>query len=413
MKRTLVISNACFSSSISNGRTLEGLFGTAERENLAQFFVYGCPDSAVCDNYYQVTDSDALRSLFTLRTVGQRVKRQMASGGNAGGGRAGIKKTPLKVLLRELVWYLGRWNNRELWQWIDEFAPEVICLFVANNTFLNRLAINVARKYNIPIVVYSTEAYYFMKFNYLTNRPSVLYRIYYAWLQLSYSRLSKYVKCGFFNSTLLRDAYANAFLFPCHCIMNSSKISFRENYKLESKRPLKVSYLGNLGLNRHKALIELAQELRLMDERYCLDVYGVAPNAEVEVELRQCSAISFHGFVPYDKVIDIIHGSGLLIHVEWNDEILNRDLKYAFSTKIADSVCSGTPLLVYANRDLAEVVFLEENKCAFLADNRDALRNVLNQALNSEACRKDIIENAKNVSLRFFAANDSFIKAFE
>lgn len=413
MKRTLVISNACFSSSISNGRTLEGLFGAAERENLAQFFVYGCPDSTICDNYYQVTDSNALRSLFTKKRVGQRVRRQMEPEGNSGGGRVGIKKTPMKVLLRELVWLLGKWNNSELLEWVDEFQPEVICLFVANNTFLNRMAINIAKRYSIPVVVYSTEAYCFMEFNYLTNRPSVVYRIYYSWLRWSYNRLSKYVKSGFFNSTLLRELYANAFSFPCYCIMNGSRIDFRENYKLDSQRPIKVSYLGNLGLNRHKALIELAQELCAMDKKYHLDVYGVAPNAEVEVELRQCSAISFHGFVPYDKVIDIIHESSLLIHVEWNDEILNRDLKYAFSTKIADSVCSGTPLLVYANRDLAEVVFLEENKCAFLADNRDALRNVLNQALNSEACRKDIVENAKNVSLRFFAGNDSFMKAFE
>lgn len=413
MKRTLVISNACFSSSISNGRTLEGLFRKAEKDKLAQFFVYGQPDSEICDNYYQVTDSDALHSLWSSKKSGKVIKKQTVEQSTTGNKRAvGKKKTPVKVLMRELVWLFGRWNNKKLKKWINDFQPEIICLFVANNTFLNRLAIKVSKKYHIPIVIYSTEAYYFMDFNYLTNRPSVMYRLYYKWLRSSYKKLSKNVSCGFFNSTLLKDSYANEFPFPCHCIMNSSKINYLENYQLDSGRPVRVSYLGNLGLNRHKALIELALELQKINAEYKLDVYGTAPNEEIERELRQCTAIMFHGFVSYDKVTSIMHESSLLIHVEWNDEILTRDLKYAFSTKIADSICSGTPFLVYANRELAGTVFLKENNCAFLADSKSMLKEVLEQALHNEALRKNIVGNAKKVREEYFMGNDTFIQKF-
>ena len=413
MKRTLVISNACFSSSISNGRTLEGLFAKADKDKLAQFFVYGKPNSDICNNYYQVKDADALRSLYSAKESGKIIKDKTDGGENVGNTVAvGNKKMPIKVLIREIVWLLGRWKNKNLYKWIDDFKPEMICLFVANNTFLNRLAIKVSKKYNIPIIIYSTEAYYFMDFNYLTNKPSIVYCLYYKWLRSSYKKLSKYVSCGFFNSTLLKDSYAKEFQFPCYCIMNSSKINYLGNYRVDSERAVRVSYLGNLGINRHKALIQLATELQKINTEYRLDVYGTAPSEEVEQELRECEAIRFHGFVSYDEVISIIHESTLLTHVEWNDDILTRDLKYAFSTKIADSVCSGTPFLVYASEELAESVFLKENNCAFLAYNKTMLKDVLKQALYNEDMRKTVVENAKIVREKYFLGDDTFIQKF-
>ena len=64
MKRTLVISNACFSDEGSNGRTLKSLFRGTDKDKLAQFFVYGKPDFGVCKKYYRVGDKEALKSIF-------------------------------------------------------------------------------------------------------------------------------------------------------------------------------------------------------------------------------------------------------------------------------------------------------------------------------------------------------------
>ena len=85
---------------------------------------------------------------------------------------------------------------------------------------------SIGRKYNIPVIVYSTEGYSFMDYNYFTNRPSVAYRLYYAWLCREYKKVAAYTKCGFFNSTLLRDKYQSEYGYPCKCLMNSSEIEF-------------------------------------------------------------------------------------------------------------------------------------------------------------------------------------------
>ena len=73
LPKILIISNAAFSKTDSNGRTLENYFGGYDKSRLAQFFVYGVPDFDICENYYKVADRDALKSLFTLRQHGGEV----------------------------------------------------------------------------------------------------------------------------------------------------------------------------------------------------------------------------------------------------------------------------------------------------------------------------------------------------
>lgn len=466
-----MIANACFSDGTSNGRTLKNLFARAEPAKLAQFFVYGDPDFGICGRYYQVSDRDALGSLNPLTAVGGPVERRerpdrgagrLAEGRTTAGQKTGepteertaagqktgepaegraaagqesgepmegkgescqsgtaetaymgvANKTPVKMLLRELVWLLGRWKGRRLWQWIEEFQPERLCLFLANNTFLIRLAAQIARKYRIPLVVYTTEGYCFMDYNYFTNRPSLVYRLYYKWLWRTYRKVSAYVTEGFFNCTLLRDRYADAFGYPCKCIMNGSKTPFLDRSALEKDRAPVISYLGNLGLGRSEALVEVGQALQEIDPSLHLDIYGAAPDDQVKEELTGCSGIRFHGFVPYEEVVRIIHESSLLVHAEKNDPIVNRDLQYAFSTKIGDSVCSGTPLLIYADEGLAETLFLKENDCAFVVGGKEMLKPILRQALTDEKERRRIVENARIAKERFFTGNEQFMEAF-
>ena len=46
-----------------------------------------------------------------------------------------------------------------------------------------------ADAYNIAIVVYSTEGYNFMNFNYFNNRPSAVYKLFFCWLSTAYKKI--------------------------------------------------------------------------------------------------------------------------------------------------------------------------------------------------------------------------------
>lgn len=403
MKKILVISNACFSNIDSNGRTLAKLFLGYPKESLAQFCVYGTPDFEVCENYYKISDSAAIKSLLTLKAKGGVLKKEdftETSSSSPYKGAGNKKKKPLMHLLRELIWSLNMWQGKSLKSFIKDFDPECIFLFLGNNAFLVNFARQIAEKINIPIIVYSTEDYYFKDYNYISKRPSVFYWLLRKLLVSSYKKAEPFIKKGLFNTPKLTQRYADAFKYPCYTVFAKSDIDFIENYKVPES-DFKVSYLGNLGLNRQKALSEVADALSSIIPGAKLDVYGKC-SKDVEMELKENPNINYMGFVGYEDVVKIIHQSNLLIHAEFNDPLYLKDLQAAFSTKIADSVCSGTPFFMYADSILAGTDFLLKNNCAFVACNKENLKGTLKTALLDEKARQEIIKNAEIIREDFF-----------
>lgn len=398
-KRVLIIANGAMSDTDSNGRTIARLFDCFSKEQKAQFFTYGEPDFSQCDRYYKVSDNDALHSLLRLRPKDGKVHPQEKRTEVVSNEKPSVKKTPLALLLRETVWKISPWKNRYLKQWIDEVDPNCIFLYLGDNWFTVDLAIWISRKKQIPILVYSTEEYTFKDYNYITKRKSLFYSIWLKKLRKSYSRLSKYTKLGLFNSRELTKLYASTYPYPCRTLYQSSDIEYCSNYR--AKDTQRISYLGNLRLNRHKALIEIAQALQSLNQGLVLDIYGNA-DERVRAEFEKQPNIRLHGFVPYAKVTEVIHRSTLLIHAEYSDVFYNRDLKYAFSTKITDSVCSGTPLFLYTPRELVCADFVLDEGCAFYEGKKEKLAEVLYEALFDEEARKNVAQNAERVKEQHF-----------
>ncbi len=410
--KVLVLSNACFSDTDSNGRTLKQLCAVLGTDRLAQFFVYGTPNHQFCRRYYQVSDGAALRSFLRCQELGgpvDAVERNTAPGGTSA---KKVKKTPFSMLIREIAWKLGRWNGPKLTGWIDSFAPDALLVSLADNTFLPRLAKQIAKKRNIPIYVYSTENYNFKNYNYITKRPSLFYWLFYFWLNNAYKKLTPYVRCGIFNTPLLAEAYEKEYGYPCHCIFNPSDIAWIPNPDIGKQ--VRVSYLGNLGVNRFLPLIEIANTLAALFPGVKLDIYGRLPgDPAAEEALLHCPNIVYRGFVSYEDVQRIIHESTIVVHAEYDDPFWSKDLKYAFSTKIADSVCSGTPLLIYARKDLAVTDFLIRNQCAFVAESQDSLKETLTRALTDVDARKAVLDAAKKVKYAHFTQQGKFQSLLE
>lgn len=408
--KILVISNACFSQTDSNGRTLAKLLSSFKPFELSQFFVYGNPDYNVCNNYYQVTDGDALQSFIKQRSFGgipesidntvlkNTIKRN--------------RKTPLNMLLRELAWKKGKWHSSELDGWIKSIDPNYILLSLADNIFLIDLAIRIAEKYNIKIFAFSTEEYYFKDYNYISKRPSMFYLLFRRKLKKTYKKVEKYIVRGIFNTPMLMERFSQTFNFPCEYVLPKSDIHFIENSRLPKNKEISICYLGNLGLNRHKALMQIADELQKILPGNKINVYGKIPD-KIKTEFLKHPYISYNGFVDYSEVVQIMHESTLLLHAEYNNEFYNRDLKYAFSTKIADSICCGTPLLLFASSGLAVSSFLANQKCAFVVNEFYDLIDVLRTALTDERERELILSRANITAKNYFRENTQISNIFK
>lgn len=404
--RLLVLSNNGFSKQNSNGRTLGSLLQGWPNDRIAQFCISSDgPDFDVCENYYCVTDSDVLRSILHLKPSKRRIleKETKIDANATPNGQVRHFKNSLNMLLRNLAWQVGLWRGKEFNRWIDRFAPDIILLQNGESFFMHSLAMKIAKRTGAQIAMFNTEPPYLAKTDYFRydNRflRKVLFPIYHYIYRRTYEKFMRKCRLVVYGNQQLLDDYTA--VFPdskdiSHVIYTGSDIEFRP--PRFNDEDLKFTYAGNLGFDRPSALIELAKEINAINAAYKLDLYGPVKDEAMKQRLDSCPYINYHGMVSYSELVTIIENSHFLIHAESQDQKWQDGLKYGFSTKIADSICSGKIFLLYASSKIACARYIQSNGAGIFSENPRELRDMLIKAISTPACRDAIIEKARKVA---------------
>ena len=372
--RLLILSNQCISNVTSNGRTMRNFLQGWPKCNLAQFCIKGtAPDFSVCDRYYCVSDGAALRAFLSGKpAIASDLQEEVQSQARKQAA-AGTRRNALTMLLREWIWNSMRWAGADFYRWVEQFRPEQILLQSGDCGFMLRLARHLAQRYQIPLVIYNSEGYYFKDFDYFRSRGVA---------KLAYPGFRRYY-CREFEKTM--DLTAGT-VYCCDKLKRDYDVRFsgmstviHTATQMQSKpretwnSPLRISYLGNLGVGRHESLIQIGEALQQISPEGKLDVYGPAEGESVMTALEHCPGIRYRGFVDYETVVQVIRDSDILVHGESFDAFYREDLKYAFSTKIADSLGSGRCFVLYAPEEMACTAYLQENGAAHVVTRQEAL----------------------------------------
>lgn len=399
-KKVLVISNNCFSQTNSNGRTLGNLFVGWPKEDLAQFCVSSQnPDWSICENYYCLGDKAMLRAFLTCKkAVGEKIEQQALTESFESVRGKSWKKTLYKVVARELVWACNRWRSKSLEKWVDDFNPDEIILQFGDSIFMLDIALSLSKTRKIPLVVYNTEGYYFFSRNWYHSvfGDVFLFKLYVRIYRKKVKKLMQQVKYCIYLNDKLKEDYDKAFNIPSRVIYNSSSV-LKSDIPLFSKEKPTISYLGNLGLDRDTALMEVGKVLHEINPVYSIDVYGPA-NEEMKKRLTSAEGVRYRGNISYDDVKGIIASSDILLHVETERGHRNHQLDYAFSTKIADSLASGRCFVVYAPSELVCSEYVKKNQCGWVAANQVELKQALYSIIYDRNARTRIRERAVEVA---------------
>jgi len=397
--KLLVISNNSLSENNSNGRTLSGFLRGWDKDKIAQIYISGeLPNSLVCERFFRITDKAVLKSILKKERVGEIVKNSSEERVLGKTRTVSAKKTIASIVARDMLWGTNVWWNRKLKEWIKDFSPDVILFFAGESVFTYKMGMKIAKFCDVPIVVYNSEGYYFKKKNYL--KSDALSELIYPFFHKNFKRIfkklmKKAVHTVYINDKLKKD-YDKELGLASTTIYTASELRPVEKLK-ENETPI-ISYLGNLGIGRHIALIEIAQALESIDPTYKLNVYGKIPNDEVKNAFDNCSGINYCGLVPYSEVVRIMHESDILVHGEAFDDFTVWDLQYAFTTKIADSLSCGTAFFVYAPEELACTQYLLENECACVVTKKAELKQKLETLINDDELRKQYIQKGLEIA---------------
>jgi len=397
--KCLVISHNPFSTFQNMGKTFLSLFSEFSPEELCQFYIYpSVPDVEKCHSYFRVTDKEILKSYYTFSTPGGEVtpctERHdlYEDPTDEARYRSPKNKTTSRMLARDLMWKLSRRNNKKLNAWLDREQPS--CIFVAPGPyrFIYDVALRISKQRNIPIVAYVCDDYYF------TEKPRKLLERYRV------KKLQKKIRALMARASHivticdeLKNAYANEFHKPATTIMTPSNYDVEDATRV-CKTPTTITYMGNIRCNRYLSLAKLGKALDAINEtrgtQYALHIYSAEKNAEILSHFDGIRSIQFRGFVAGEEFLRVFRSAELLLHAEAFDDASIDLVKHSVSTKIADSLSCGIPLVAYAPSVVASMSYLVENGAALCITEKDDLQQKLTRFFEDAALREQVAATA-------------------
>ena len=402
--KVLIISHPPMATYNNMGKTFLSLFSCFEKDELCQLYIYpSYPNRDACSSYFRVTDKEVLRSFLGKRKIGAEVDRERIRDDQGAYEheedrafyRSRKNKSAFRRLMRDAMWRFSPWYGKDLKTWLDREQPD--CIFVAPGVakFLYDMALRIAKDRKLPIVSYICDEYYFVK-----KPDQLLDRVRLRLLQKKMEQLMQRSNHLVVISEELKTEYAAHFGVETSVIMTGadSVPAAAE----EQQAPGQLCYFGNIRCNRYHTLAEIGRELESINRErgtdYRLKIYTGEQDPAILRELQQIAAVDLCGFVTGEAYGQAVAQAQLLLHTEAFDEASMDFTRHSVSTKIAEALASGIPLVAYGPEELSSIRHLLRHRCALVATSRDELRDVLLTALEDEQARTLAVNHARHAA---------------
>ncbi len=397
--KILVVSHNVFSKTYNMGKTMTSYFENADGVELAQFYIHSeVPVDPVCKNYYRITDKEAIKSIITRksgRIFGEAdIKTDISDSRTDTGNTAKLyqkarKRSPLVYFARNLWWSMGKWKTKKLLSWVDNFNPDAVFFASGDYAFMYKIALKIAQYKNIPLAVSCMDDYYFYNKNADTFGGKFIHRRFMKQVK----KTMDYASCLFPICEKMGREYGEYFGKPYYTLCTPSSISAPLSFEKSNA----ISYIGNIRYNRNEQIVAIGKALKGLDiqgKPDFIDVYSGEKDPELLKILTEENGIKFHGSIPADKVLEVMGKSLAVIHTEAFDKTTRQIVAYSVSTKIADSLASGTALLAFGPAEVASMEYLIENEAAFCATSESKLSSVLSELISDNEKREKTVANA-------------------
>ncbi len=393
--RILIIAANALSKTSNNGKTYRSFIQTIGRENVAQFYTGSVeyPDEECCANFYRVTDFQVAKSILKFwEPVCNSHNALMRNVESAGFGRlkdsqtkAYIKKNAKYLsFARDFVWWLKRWDNKELDKWIRDFNPTHIFAILGNGVSLHRVARRISKAYNIPLSVYFTD-------DYILNDNSINWfqKLYFRRVRRCYAKTLEIANNVFVIGTKMKQAYEEVFKRNFGILINGISFKGKKNKRnlINSDEEIIISYIGGLHLNRWKSIVRLAQILTSIGEfKFNIRVFSVKPPELSILEAFKANSISYCGALTPEGVLEETQKSHIMLHVESFDKENRLYTQYSVSTKIPEYMSSMRGIIAFGPHEIASIEIFKDNKIGCVItdlDNDADIRLKLTQYIKS------------------------------
>lgn len=406
-KKILIISHNILSPKTNIGRTLLTQFSDFPKGTIAQiYFSSETPTKESLEDvkFFQLSDRDALKSFVNRKDFGN-IKQASSKTNNKGNNK--LKQflvnylrhqSQLIYIIRDFIWKHSKWHGYKLFEFLNDFKPDVVYFASGDYAFSYLIALTIAKKYNIPLVIGCYDDFYLYRKK--TINPLAFF--YHKHFMKIVKKSFDYASCFTALCETMVDEYKLLFNKPGYVIFNSftQGIEGLDTKKNDNNSGIMV-YAGNLGLGRGDVLIKLARIIKKHPE--CgiksIDIFSGSVGNITLRKIKRERNINFKGFADYTKIQEILSLTPYVLHVESFIKKNIGRVKYSMSTKIADVLNCGNLLIAVGPENISSIDYIKKNNAGICLTSYENIEKDLISALTKKS-DLNLIQNAKKLALK-------------
>jgi glycosyltransferase involved in cell wall biosynthesis len=402
--RVLFVTPAAFNHLTGGGVTFSNLFVGWPKDRIATVHndVVSTSDD-ICDRYFLLgrREIDLFAPLRLVRALRDRQAKTSIMGGGAGGptgrtGTAGLiariqgDSAPQRVRL-----------TGDLERWIDDFKPELLYTLLGSNAFMT-LTTAIRRRFAVPMVIHMMDDF-----------PTINYRRG-AFAGYERARMQNLLAENFAAATACMGicaemcaAFAQRYGRPFVPFQNCVDVErWRPVVRTDGAArgsPLRVLYFGSVFANAQLAsLVDLCRSIARLNSDGLPIQFDIASPASQLAAFR--GDLMVH---PAIRLIEPTRDDGefftalaaadvLVLPINYDAETVDF-IRYSMPTKVPAYMASGTPILVYGPRGVAQVDYAAREGWGHVVCERDpaALDSGVRRILADTALREGLRTRAQ------------------
>lgn len=402
--KVLLITFEIWNDLVYGNNVLQNWFNGMKDVEFAQICMSpGNPYNQQCTKYFQVNDVQIVKSIFGKRAGQARTVSfdEMAANPESISYKvsspfyAFMKSIsgPVIRLTRDLLWKVGRYDEKALKIFIAEFKPDVVFCPRLLTWAQMRLEKIVSKYTDAPFIAFTgdDEASYKefsfspifwlnrMLFHRAFKKHCHLYRHYFMH---SADQAKEYIELYGVNTSTL---------FKCG--------DFASQYKKKTiGSPITIVYAGRLYCNRWKSLAKIGDALKVINRdsvRMVLNIYTQDNLTKKQRDaLSQESFIYLKGAVFPHELATVYQKADIALHVESLDLKYRLQTRVSFSTKIIDLMNSSCAIMAICWDEHAGYKYLKANDAAFCIPSYDKILTTLQELVDNPELIQQYAEKA-------------------
>lgn len=370
--KILVITQNAWNNSNSTGNTISNLFSKLENgDEVANVYCRNEEiDNTICHRYFNVTESDIIKNIFTPNKCGRVVNNDLVTQRKGAvhreGGFAFFKKhrNTTLLLLRELIWAIPVWKNKRLKEFVRNFAPDVIYMHGHYNLYMHWMLSFCQKVTGAKIVMYWADDMYGRK----SKNPLGFF--YESLLRKRFKKSIESSSLLFGGSLQLCKEYSSIFRKEFVPFFKECKQIRLDEDKTVGK-PMTIVYAGNLLFGREDIMVSFVKAIDKVNNsasnRLFLKIYSnTTPSQGSLLYLDDKKNSVFLGCKPYSEVCEEMDKADMALFIESFEKRSILSTRLSFSTKIIDCMQSTAAILAIGPKEIASIDYLSNNQLGYI-----------------------------------------------